>query len=173
MQPVLLNSGISATAIQCYTITVELHDATPPYATAYSFQGVLNTNGTIACTYPEAAIGNSYYLVVKHRTSIETWSATPELFQIATTTSNFSSATHQAYGSNQVQLSPTEWGINSGDVNQDLFVDVYDNLILDRDLVMGITGYAVTDITGDGAVDTFDYLILDGNIINGVGVVMP
>jgi hypothetical protein len=61
----------------------------------------------------------------------------------------------------------------SGDVNQDLFVDVFDNLILDGDLVMGITGYAVTDITGDGAVDTFDYLILDGNIINGVGVVMP
>jgi hypothetical protein len=173
MQPVLFNTGLSASTSLCDSLTVELHDALAPNNVVYTTQAILHTDGTIHCRYPEGAIGDSYYLVLTHRNAIETWSANPELFQTTTTTYDFSTGANQAYGGNQVQLTPSEWGIYSGDVNHDLTIDVDDYLILDADLTNGATGYVVTDINGDASTDLFDYLLMDGNIVNGISTMRP
>ena len=70
------------------TITVQLRSSTTPYGIVATTTGVLNTNGTVTLTYPGGIIGNSYYIAVRHRNSIETWSKTPVLFS-ATTTFDF------------------------------------------------------------------------------------
>jgi hypothetical protein len=44
---------------------------------------------------------------------------------------------------------------------------------LDPDVVLSSSGYLSTDLTGDGYVDAFDYIILDANLVNGVGAVTP
>ena len=67
------------------TITVQLRSSISPYGIVYSATGVLSTSGNISLTYPGAAIGNSYYLAVRHRNSIETWSKNPVLMSGTTT----------------------------------------------------------------------------------------
>jgi subtilisin-like proprotein convertase family protein len=67
------------------TITVQLRNSTSPYGIAATATGVLNTNGTITLTYPGFVNGNSYYIAVRHRNSIETWSKLPVPFSGTTT----------------------------------------------------------------------------------------
>jgi len=61
MQPVLNNQGLPNPTTDCDNVTVELHDATAPYAMVQTTTGVLNTNGTVACTFPASVIGNLLY----------------------------------------------------------------------------------------------------------------
>ena len=69
-------------------ITVELHSAGSPFNVIYVNSAPINTFGNGIFTFPAAAIGNTYYIVVKHRNSVETWSKTPVLMS-ASTTYNF------------------------------------------------------------------------------------
>src|SRR5437773_4373074 len=96
------------------TVTVELHNAASPYNSLFAFNGILQTNGNVVCTFPGTVIGNSYYIVIKHRNSIETWSAAPVTMTNGGSYS-FSSGAGQAYGSNMIYLGNSIYGIYSGD----------------------------------------------------------
>ena len=61
----------------CDTITVELHAGTSPYGTIYSNTGTIDINGNGSFVFPGDVQGNSYYIVIKHRNAIETWSKVP------------------------------------------------------------------------------------------------
>ena len=69
-------------------ITVELHSAASPFSQDYSSSGILSTTGYSTLTFPGAVVGNSYYIVIRHRNALETWSKDPVLFS-ANTTFNF------------------------------------------------------------------------------------
>lgn len=172
MQPVLNNQGLSNPTTQCDTVIVELRNTTIPYTTAYSFTGILLTNGTLTCTFPAGAMGNSYYLVVNHRNAMQTWSAAPVLMS-GSPAYDFSTAATQAYGGNQVQVATGVYAFFSGDVNQDFSIDAFDYLIMDPDIANGNGGWLATDLNGDGSVDAFDYLIYDPNGYNGITIQSP
>jgi hypothetical protein len=172
MSAALANQGQSNPSTDCDSITVELHDANASYGPLYSTIALLHTDGTASAVFSSSVTPGNYYIVVKHRNSIETWSANPEM--IGTTTNyNFSTAASMAYGNNQVQVSTGIFAIISGDVNQDYSIDAFDYLMLDPDIIAGASGYVNTDLTGDGVVDAFDYIILDANLVNGIGAVLP
>ncbi len=59
------------------TVTVELHNTTAPYTSVYSVNVALNLIGQGSITLPAGYLGNSYYLVFRHRNSLETWSKNP------------------------------------------------------------------------------------------------
>jgi hypothetical protein len=79
MQPVLKNTGIAhAETDQADSIIIELRNpsnnallVTPP------IHAVLSTSGKAYCILPNSLIGTSCWIVIKHRQSIETWSANP------------------------------------------------------------------------------------------------
>ncbi|QLH44923.1 MAG: hypothetical protein HWD58_04505 [Bacteroidota bacterium] len=173
MQPVLLNSNGVGSSLEADNVTVELHDATPPYALAHTFSGVLGINGQIVCTFPAAAVGNSYYIVLKGRNSIETWSAAPVL--MATSTSyDFTTAATQAYSSNQIDVSGSGlYAIYNGDVNQDGVIDGLDFNDWETDNNNFAAGYITSDFNGDGIVDGLDFLIWEPNNNNFVGMITP
>ncbi|QLH44933.1 MAG: hypothetical protein HWD58_04555 [Bacteroidota bacterium] len=173
MQPVLLNSNGVGSSSEADNVTVELHDATFPYALAYTFTGVQGINGQITCTYPGAAVGNSYYIVLKGRNAIETWSAAP----VAITSSSsydFTTGAGQAYGANQIDVSGSGlYAIYNGDVNQDGVVDGLDFNDWETDNNNFASGYMTTDFNGDGIVDGLDFLVWEPNNNNFVGMVTP
>lgn len=172
MLPVLANQGQSNPTTDCDSITVELHDANAPYASLFSTIAVLHTDGTASAVFPPNVTTGNYYIVIKHRNSVETWSANP--VAIGTTTNySFSSVASNAFASNQAQLATNIYALLSGDINQDGAIDAFDYLILDPDIILGNSGYFNTDINGDGVIDAFDYLILDVNSINGITVQGP
>ena len=69
------------------TIMVALASTTSPYNIIYTDQEVVLTNGIANLQFPIAAYNNSFYVVVKYRNAIETWSKTPILFN--TTSKSF------------------------------------------------------------------------------------
>lgn len=72
------------------TITVELHSSLAPYDFVVSRNGVLSTDGNATITFPGVYSNNAYYVVVKHRNSIETWSRLPISLPIGGSSYNFS-----------------------------------------------------------------------------------
>ncbi|MEZ5045868.1 MAG: hypothetical protein R2831_02640 [Chitinophagaceae bacterium] len=173
MQAALVNQGVSVNPTDCDSVTVELHDATSPYAVAHSFTGVLQTDGTLACIFPPASVGNSYYIVMNHRNSVQTWSAAPVAISL-TGSYQFSTAATQAYGSNEVDaFSDGVYSMYNGDVNQDGFIDIFDFLDWDVDNQNFASGYYATDLNGDGFIDIFDFLVWDPNNQSFIGLITP
>jgi hypothetical protein len=164
-------NGISPSNV-ADTIVVELRNSTAPYSLAFSAIGTLNTTGTANILFPAGSLGNSYYLVVKHRNSIETWSAMP-ISILASTSYNFSSSINQAFGNNLSDVGNSKFAIFSGDINQDGSVDFNDYPDLDISSSNGDLGYLPYDLNGDASVDFNDYPILDINSSNGIIKLTP
>jgi hypothetical protein len=84
MTPVLFNTGQSLNPLDCDSITIELHHASTPYALVYTVDALMNVNGYASANFPLGALGNSYYIVVRSRNGIETWSKLPVLMNAST-----------------------------------------------------------------------------------------
>ena len=81
--------------------------------------------------------------------------------------------TNNAYGDNQIEVETGVFAIYSGDMNQDGFIDIFDQIQLDNNLFDGISGYYPSDLNGDGIIDIFDQIVLDNNLFIGVGTMSP
>ena len=110
------------------TVNVELRSPTSPFAVVDQIKVTSRSDGNALLTFLNAPSGN-YFITVKHRNSIETWSANA----IAVTSGsigsyNFSVSLAQAFGNNmtQIDISPSKFGIYSGDENQDGSVNLTD-----------------------------------------------
>ena len=60
--------------------TVELHDSEPPNNIVYAVANYIDIYGYGNFYFPFPVSGKSFYIVVNHRNSIETWSKEPVLF---------------------------------------------------------------------------------------------
>lgn len=138
-----------------------------------SLQAVLSTTGTASLKFYNASAG-IYYIVVKHRNSIETWSKTggEALTKGVATNYDFTINSLQAYAGNMMQKGGV-WCIYSGDVNQDGIVDFTDLTLIDNDAYLFSTGYLATDLSGDEFIDFTDLTICDNNSYNFVQVIKP
>ncbi|HPI54590.1 MAG TPA: DNRLRE domain-containing protein, partial [Chitinophagaceae bacterium] len=173
MQPVLSNQGVGTSVFATDSMVIELHEAMAPYALVSSFKQIVTNNGNCDFSFPSSMEGTAYYIVVKHRNSLETWSAQPVLLSNQINY-DFTQASTQAYGANQQEVETGVWAIYSGDINQDGFIDSFDFPLLDTDIFNGVSGvYVSTDLNGDGFVDSFDFPIFDANSYNGVSVMTP
>jgi len=163
MVPALFNQGEVTTTGACDSIDVELRSDVAPYGVDASVRAVLNQDGTATCVFPPVT-GNKY-IVVKHRSALQTWSANP--VAMGTTASyNFSDADTKAYGNNMVQVSasPAVWAFYSGDVVVDENMDLLDLGAVESDISNFGYGYLPTDLNGDGNVDLLDSPMLETNI---------
>jgi len=172
MLPVRANQGIGVSATDVDNVTLELRNASSPYAIAATTTAMLQTNGLATGTFSPSVSG-SFYLVVKHRNAIQTWSASPITVSAATPTYDFSNANTKAFGSNMSLVEPGVWAFYSGDINQDESVDPSDYSLWEFDANAFSFGNFATDLNGDGAVDPSDYSILEFNSNNFVFSIHP
>lgn len=171
----VLPSGVMNTPAgsgNCDTLTVQLASPTAPYSILYTSKGVINSSGTGSFSFPGSAMGSSYYIVVRHRNCLETWSGSPVPMPSNSNTFIFSSAVSQAYGSNMVNVGGGHFAIRSGDLNQDGVINNADFLIAQSALSFG-TGYLNADVTGDGIVESADYSLIETNSGVGISVIRP
>ncbi|MEO6694872.1 MAG: hypothetical protein ABIY50_13870 [Ignavibacteria bacterium] len=158
------------------TLTVELRSATSPFGIIDVASGKSDGSGNLTVSF-DAVIANNtnYYIVIRHRNSIETWSKTGGILWptgVNTISYNFTTAAAQAFGSNQV-LKCGKFAIYSGDVNQDGTVDGSDGALVDNDASNFVSGYVNTDVNGDSIVDGSDGAIVDNNSSNFISVSRP
>jgi hypothetical protein len=154
-------------------ITIELHDATSPYNLVDSQNKSVDSNGICYATFSTAVKNTNYYIVIKHRNAVETWSAAGVSFPDSSRQNyDFTSAQTQAYGSN-LALNGSKWCLFNGDENQDGSVDGTDLGDVDNDNNAFVTGYTPTDLNGDDVVDGTDLGLVDNNNNAFVAAVIP
>ena len=157
------------------TLSVQLRNSIYPYEVVDSakvFAELSSTNFRKTIRFKNIITGNSYYIVAKHRTSIETWSAYPVEFLSDTTFYNFTTSLNKAYGNNMISINGIA-SFYSGDVNQDHTIDAGDVSIVDNASAIGLSGNVPEDLNGDGFVDASDLSIVDENAYNVISAVTP
>ena len=90
MQAVLYNFDPLLPSNYCDSITVELRDHLSPGSVVATKTVVILTNGTANVQFPATLANGSYYIVLKHRNSLETWSKNPVNFSASTVAYDFS-----------------------------------------------------------------------------------
>lgn len=155
------------------TVNVILRGSLFPYGRIDSSKFRLNSNGFGIANFLNASGGLYYYVTVKHRNSIETWTKNvQQLNSGQPNTYNFTTLSTQAYGNN-LKYKSGKWCLFSGDTNQDGVIDATDFSMVDNDISFFSQGYVVTDIDGDGFVDGADMAYVDNNAANFVISVKP
>lgn len=156
------------------TMSVYLASPAAPYAFIDSAVIVLDSISFTGRAKFSAAETGTYYLVVKHRNSVETWSAAGGEAYLAggTQAYDFTCSQNKTYGSNAV-LVGSQYCMYSGDVNQDGFIDFSDLTLIDNDAYNFASGYRATDVNGDLFVDFSDLTLVDNNAYQFAGVVRP
>jgi hypothetical protein len=176
MRQVLYNQGetLDPNSVSTDFVIVELHNVNPPYAMSKSTIATLKTNGTLTCSFPGSTTNSSYYIVIKHRNTIETWSSSPVMI-VPNVTYDFSTMASKAYGNNQINISGNGsiWAFYNGDVNQDANIDLLDLNNIEYDINVFQFGYQASDVNGDGNVDLLDLPLIEDNINQFVFSIHP
>ena len=90
MQAALYNNDpLTHASDACNSVTVELHDALSPTTSVASVITILKTDGNASVRFPASIANNSYYIVLKFRNAIETWSKVPVAFNSPEVTFDF------------------------------------------------------------------------------------
>jgi len=165
MNHVLQNQGIAAATITMTdSVVVELRNTFPPYSLVSSSKTILYTNGSATCFFP---VTGSYYIAIKTRNGLETWSANPVSIS-SNSNYNFTSAASKAFGNNQSEVAPGVWALYCGDLNHDENTDLLDLTLLENEISNFQSGYYASDINGDGNVDLLDTPLPESNTIGFV-----
>jgi hypothetical protein len=170
MTPLEFNCGICNCPTQVDTFVVQLHDSINPATVVASSNGILMVDGTMTCGFANSVVGNRYYIAVKYRNTVETWSADP-VSMSASTSYDFSTSPTPAYGNNMILVDTTggnKFAFYTGDITQDGNIDQIDYLTVDYGINHGLFGCSAADLNGDGNVDLLDFAILAPNICAGI-----
>ncbi len=172
-----MNKASSSTGFQyagniADQITVELHQTTSPYPISGSpITATVSVDGIANVPIPASFSGN-YYIVLKHRNSIETWSSAAVSFSGNNVSYNFTDASTKAYGGN-LKFKSGKYLIYTGDVNQNGAINAMDlNSVNSQSAVFG-SGYLPEDLNGDGCIDASDLIVLDNNAATFIAVARP
>jgi hypothetical protein len=140
----------------------------------YSDPGVaLLLNDTAYCQIPSYLSG-TYYLVVNHRHSIQTWSKEPIFLAYTGDVGyDFTDQSNKAFGNNLKKVAPDKYAIYTGDVNQDEIIDKSDIETISVAAGKFIRRYNNMDLNGDGTTDAFDLILCDNNFSLEIHVLKP
>ncbi len=168
MNTLLHNIGLTedATAVDSIEVQMWSPDLLNLSDPTFSSKTILHNDGNANLSLPINMIGNNYYICIKHKNSIETWSAEP--ITISTVNNyDFTISQDKAYSNNfnnpLKSMPDGNFVIYSGDINQDGTIDIFDMMNTENDAANLFFGYGFTDCNGDGATDIFDIQIIENN----------
>jgi len=158
------------------SVKVYLRNVTSPYELVDSAKNAIDSLSYSGLFNFVNASSGSYFLIVKHFNSIETWSKSggEQLFSDGIVYNyDFSTASIQAFGNN-LKLKGSKYCIYSGDVNQDGFIDLIDVVTIYNDAANFVAGSNLTtDLTGDNIVDLSDVTLCYNNSSNFIRIRKP
>ncbi len=146
------------------------------YASPYNFVdssiALLDSNGVAVSSFFNAVNNSSYYLVAKHRNSMEVWSKYAVTFVSNQLNYDYTTASTKAYGDN-LFLKGTKYCTYSGDENSDGNIDITDVVNVFNSANSFQTGYVNEDIDGDQSVDISDINIAFNNSFKFISLIRP
>jgi hypothetical protein len=157
------------------TFKVFLNHTFSPFSTVDSAEAIISPTGIAVLNFSNAVDGVDYFIKLKHRNSIETWSSRGQRFENGLMNYNFASDSTQAFGHNmpQVDESPVAFAIYVGDVNQDGFINLNDIMAVSNNSSEFIHGYVITDLNGDNLTNLNDIIAVYNNSNTFVAGIHP
>jgi len=159
------------------TVTAYLRKLSPPYDIIDTSQTVIDSVSLTGNFNFKNTSTGTYYISLKHRNSLETWSKSGgEVFTNGSTVNyDMTDFSTKAYGNNLtlVDNSPQVFAVYSGDINDNSIIDMADLLLIYNDGINFVTGYELSDITGDNISDVSDVLVAYNNSGMFVGAITP
>ncbi len=166
----------------CDTLEVELRSASSPFNILFSDKRLLNISGECSFLFPYSVLGNSYYIVTRHRNAIQTWSSSPIYFSDSIMNYSFADSMQQAFGNNLFDLGDGNYSLWSGDISnnatntygiQDGLIDMRDYNYMELNVYSTIIGYTPADLTGDGIVESLDYVFMENAFYFMIATIHP
>ncbi|MBK8553813.1 MAG: hypothetical protein IPL53_23290 [Ignavibacteria bacterium] len=154
------------------TAKVLLRNSYSPYTAVDSAMSFIDSSGSGVFVFTKALNFTNYFVTVKHRNSLETWSSAPLVFVLDQSNCSFTASDTSAFGKN-LTLKGTKYCLYSGDQDQNGKIELLDLLNILNDAADFVTGYVQSDITGDLNVDLSDELIAHNNSIKFVSKIIP
>lgn len=154
-------------------VRVELRSANDVNNMLFVRDSVLvSTTGQAQIDIP-ATFTSSCYILIKHRFSIVTCSASPVSFESQEINYSFTDNAVRAFGANQSKLADGIVGIYSGELNGDGFINILDRGLLLTDLNAARVGYLPANLNGDVYINILDRGIIMNNLNKGVTALLP
>ncbi|MBK8550219.1 MAG: hypothetical protein IPL53_03840 [Ignavibacteria bacterium] len=154
------------------TMRVRLRSSVSPYPVVDSAKAYLNAAGQGSFVFNNISNGVGYFIQLKHRNGLETWSKTTQSFSSNHLVYNFTLDSAKAYGNNMKKYG-SKWVIFTGDSNQNGFVDLTDVLGIYNNASAFVTGYVKTDVNGNNSVDLTDVILAYNNSASFVSKKTP
>ncbi|MEJ5263660.1 MAG: endonuclease/exonuclease/phosphatase family protein [Ignavibacterium sp.] len=169
---VLIEGRFEGTNMLPDSLTIEIRNSSNPFSVIEQKKVLIDSNGNSEIAFNGLNNNTPYYLVVKHRNSLETWSSIPINFINDLVNYDFTTSSGKAYGNN-LKLINGKWCIITGDVNQDGFIEISDLNNVFINSVLNIGGYVNTDLNGNSLTDSTDVNIVYQNNLSGYSVKKP
>jgi hypothetical protein len=147
----------------CDSVNVSLAETISPNSVLLTDKRIINVNGMADYDFPASTFGNSYYIVINHRNSLQTWSALPVQFNDSVIQYDFTTSQNMAYGNNLISIDGI-YAIRSGDVNQDGVIDLLDITNISQNVETFLVGYTAGDLNGDSIVESADFSLIENNL---------
>jgi subtilisin-like proprotein convertase family protein len=162
---------VSAAGV-CDTVTIVLATAANSAVDAATSRSTISTSGWGTFSFPGLTPG-SYFIGIRHRNSVETWSATAQSLVTGSNTYDFTTSASQAFGGNLRNLGSGRFGLFSGDVNQDGLIESADYSQVENAVLLFAFGYLTEDLSGDGLVESSDYSLVENNLLGFIFSIRP
>jgi hypothetical protein len=144
------------------SVLISIRNTTSPYHLIDSSFVVLDAD-SLSGSFTLTVTPGNYYIVVKHKNSLETWSKPGgEPLGNGNYFYDFTTSASQAYGNNML-LKDGLYCIYSGNVNGDDVIDAEDLLAVDNAVFNYESGTSIANLNGDNIVDIEDLAICDNN----------
>lgn len=154
------------------SMRVYLRNSSAPYNIIDSSRSILDSNGNGMFDFHKAQNNANYFISLKHRNSLETWSSSAVSFISNNLNYDFTTSVNRAFGNNLI-LVGSKYCIYSGEINNDGSIELSDELLTLDALINFSTGYFVEDINGDQLADLSDIQIVYNNASNFVMKIKP
>lgn len=154
------------------TAVIYLRNISSPYSIIDSARAMLDSSGGSSFSFSNAVNSVPYYIVVKHRNGLETWSAGGNSFINGSLSYDFTNSDSQAFGNNLIQKG-SKFCIYNGEINQDGAIELSDIIFIYNAASNFQSGYVISDLTGDMFVDLNDLTIAYNNSAVYVHLIRP
>lgn len=151
------------------TVSIYLRNTISPFSLVDSGKVVIDSVNFMGSVIFSNAPTGTYYVIVKNRTTLETWSKSggESYTQGSPFSYDFTTAVTQAYEDNMVLINGKSC-VYSGDIAKNNIIELSDIIkAINKAQVFG-NGFVPEDITGDGVVELTDVIIVYNNSSNFV-----
>lgn len=157
------------------TVSVYIRSQTAPYQLIDSSRSLLDSTGFGTFNFSNASNSVPYYIIFRHRNSLEVWSKSGHSFVSDNLSYNFTLDPSMTFGNNAIQVddSPIKYAIYSGDVDQNGIIDLDDVVLVSNDANLFNSGYVSSDLNGNKYVELSDIIYAFNNANDFIHRIIP